>query len=82
MNGVMEMASEVRKTLILCQPGFMAAPISSAGSAVASTYSLQPDFWTGMISGMRVSRTDRDLGTRLSRYAESRGQNLPGLPRS
>jgi hypothetical protein len=54
MNGVMEMVSEVRRTLILCtRSAFVAAPISSGGqrwSAVDSTYFLQTDFWNGMIS--------------------------------
>jgi len=83
MNGVMEMVSEVRRTLILC------TAISLCGcsdffrwSAVDSTYFLQTDFWSGMISGMRASRTDRDLATRQCRYAEPPGQILPGRPRS
>ena len=51
MNGVMEMVSEVRRTVILC------TAISLCGcsdffrwSAVDSTYFLQTDFWNGMIS--------------------------------
>jgi len=83
MNGDVEMASEVRRTLILClRSAFEAAPISSAGSAVDSTYFLQTDFWTGMISGMRITWTNRDLATRQCRYAESSGQISPGRSRS
>jgi hypothetical protein len=53
MNGVKEMVSEVRRTLILC------TAISLCGcsdffwwSAVDSAYFLQTGFWSGMISGM------------------------------
>ena len=79
MNGDVEMASEVRRTLILCpRSAFEAAPISSAGSAVDSTYFLQTDLWTGMISGVLESWTNRDLPPGNADRPSHRGKSHRG----